>query len=343
MKKVFCILAVAWLLQAIPTVTLAEPIYTCNVAATGGLNSCPVPAQWTLVLDPSKVTADARVLRAAQPCSVGKQDMARCTPTWTVLSTIPDGDLIGVCFNATATSTVGTCAVSNGGGEGYQVKSVALGGVAPAPAPTPVPTPTPAPAPTPAPTPAPVPTSGGLTAAIVDASIKFNFDKLSVLPWIPGTTYPDGSIVVSGIGYAKFLGACKTLDPSILRKVTYAVTAATSGTRPIYDIAKYQACIAAAGSDTTLQAACAKTPNWTSIGSVANGTVCEAPVIRATSSTEYHATTNDKGVRGATLCTKTITNIAFKPTNGTMGAATWTAQWESTPLTAADQAICNAM
>jgi hypothetical protein len=310
----------------------AEPIYTCNVAATGGLNSCPVPAQWTLTLDPAKVTADARVLHAAQPCNVGKQDMARCAPTWTVLSTIPDGDLIGVCFNSTSASTVGTCAVSNGGGEGYQVKSVALGGAVPLPAPTPAPTPTP--------TPAPVPASG-LTAALIDAGIKLNFDKLTVVPWEAGKTYPDGAAVIYGKAYARIVSVgCKTIDPAILRSVSFTVKPDSSGSRALYDIVKYKACLASGSTDAT----CAgSTATWHKIGTVANGATCDAPVIRATSTSEYHSVKNADGLVGAAWCVKTVQTMPFKTTNGIMGGATYAAQWPPTEPTADDQVICDAL
>lgn len=277
MRKIIVGLFLALLCSA----AFAEPVYTCNIAATGNLNSCPVTSQWTLVLDPTKVAADARVLHAAQPCSVGKQDMARCTPTWTVLSTIPDGDLIGVCFDSTSTSNVITCAVSNGGGEGYQVKSVAIGGVAPAP--------------TPAPTPAPAPTiTSSLTQAAANAigSIRTAEAKIKVGPdpdcvadkTVTDKTTCHKAVTIVGKTYVKLAGFCFPLDTDkAATNDSYQVTpsSSTSTSRPLYDVTQYM-------SAGTLK----------EIGRAPNGAICTDLILAGK---QYRKVTVN-GIAGMAIC-----------------------------------------
>lgn len=130
---------------------------------------------------------------------------------------------------------------------------------------------------------------------------------------------------------------CRWVDCAMLTQQVWSVaTGSSTKLRPMYDIAKYQACIAAGSTD----AVCAgSSTTWKKVGDVDEGAVCEAPSIRKTSTTDYHKTTNKAGVSGAALCKSAVVSMlpttTWAPTGQVLGAIKVTS-----PLTPEDTARC---
>lgn len=83
---------------------------------------------------------------------------------------------------------------------------------------------------------------------------------------------------------------------------TWQVAAYSSyPTRPLFDGAKYEACLAnAAITDKTL---CNAKPHWVQLGTVARGTGCEARIVRNSGGgITYNYVTNAGNVRGLSVC-----------------------------------------
>ena len=99
--------------------------------------SCPYPGSWRLK-NPSAITDTDRILYCTSGTN-GRRDIAQCSGvSWTSRPQIPTNGLVGVCFGQVGGSSVDTCNISIGGGEGFEMKSVvfATGGGTTNPAPT---------------------------------------------------------------------------------------------------------------------------------------------------------------------------------------------------------------
>jgi hypothetical protein len=132
---------------------------------------------------------------------------------------------------------------------------------------------------------------------------------------------------------------CTRVSPYELleREAGFVVAKLAGGTRPMYDIERYKACIDAGGAD------CLKS-DWKEIPNqrATVGTECAAEVVRASSRNEFHPVDNGT-VIGAALCKKKAGTISIE--NG---------GWEPLDIyasrfppnrafTAAEQAICDAV
>lgn len=130
---------------------------------------------------------------------------------------------------------------------------------------------------------------------------------------------------------------CRWVDCAMLTQQVWTVaTGSATKLRPMYDIAKYQACIAAGSTD----AVCAgSSTTWKKVGDVDELTACEAVSIRKTSSSDYHKTTNKAGVSGAAICKSAVVSMlpttTWAPTGQVLGAIKITS-----PTTPEDVARC---
>lgn len=134
--------------------------------------------------------------------------------------------------------------------------------------------------------------------------------------------------------------SCGNIDLSLLQNQSCVVIAATSTgtTRPMFDIAKYQAC--QIDPNITDKNKCTVAPYWVGVGNVAVGTPCEPPIIRGSGANEYRKTTNGT-VSGAAGC-RCTTGTGFQAVPRE-SVAVYRKRYPAKDLSPEDDAICKAV
>ena len=119
-------------LAGFPSSAMADAVFVCKNAAATSFFTCAWPSEWS-IKNPSAVTTTDKVVtcRSATP---GMKDISLCEGArWTTKSWIGNSGLVGICFGATGGGNVEACNISNGGKEGWQIKSIVFGTGFPAP------------------------------------------------------------------------------------------------------------------------------------------------------------------------------------------------------------------